>query len=274
MFGHVVSGKDVLDRLSKVRVNKEDRPYEEVLISHCGELGRQKKAPPTWGKPQATLVVERPGGSNDRGRKRAKISQSHSRSSTASSTRNDRKHRQPSRSPSPQRKRLDRRRSDIVIDETRRGRTFTRSPSSSVPASKLHRSPSPRQHRRERSPSRSSSHAKSRSPHLRRRHTRSRSRSRLDKTRHIRSYRPDEEWIRREEAEREGGDGRFDGVIEDDSHDRGGGGPKHVYYGQSREPRGYQHREERLGDGGEAADDGPEVKFKGRGSMKYREKRW
>ena len=90
--------------------------------------------------------------------------------------------------------------------------------------------------------------------------------------------RRDEEWILREEAEREGR-GRWEGVIEDDGGvensgvgRRGGGG-----YEPGREVRGGRLGERRLGAGEGrlgGGNEGAEVKFKGRGSMKYRERRW
>ncbi|KAA6414462.1 MAG: Pro isomerase domain-containing [Lasallia pustulata] len=47
VFGHVVSGKNVLDRVAKVHVDKSDKPYEAVLVSHCGEIERPKPIKPT-----------------------------------------------------------------------------------------------------------------------------------------------------------------------------------------------------------------------------------
>ncbi|KAH0552988.1 hypothetical protein GP486_006817 [Trichoglossum hirsutum] len=43
VFGHVVSGQQVLDKMVKLKVDKNDRPHEDVLIVHCGELERRKK---------------------------------------------------------------------------------------------------------------------------------------------------------------------------------------------------------------------------------------
>ncbi|KAL9578790.1 MAG: hypothetical protein Q9212_005495 [Teloschistes hypoglaucus] len=43
VFGHVVKGMDVCERMAKVPVDKKDRPLAEVIISHCGELERRSK---------------------------------------------------------------------------------------------------------------------------------------------------------------------------------------------------------------------------------------
>lgn len=86
----------------------------------------------------------------------------------------------------------------------------------------------------------------------------------------------DEEMIRREEEEREGGRGRFEGIIEDGGGGNGYAGGKDGEYGgwRTENGRGEHNGEGRLGGGGGDADAGAEVKFKGRGSMKYREKKW
>ncbi len=64
--------------------------------------------------------------------------------------------------------------------------------------------------------------------------------------------------------EREGGEGRFEGIIEEN---RGG------YVRDRTRQRGEAGSEGRLGGGGGGDGEG-EVKFKGRGSMKFRERRW
>ena len=86
----------------------------------------------------------------------------------------------------------------------------------------------------------------------------------------------EEEELRREEAEREGGRGRWEGVIvgEEEGWVRNGGGGA----GVGREGRAGRWGDGRLGGGERAAGGGKgeetEVRFKGRGSMKYRERRW
>ncbi|KAF2228768.1 hypothetical protein EV356DRAFT_457091, partial [Viridothelium virens] len=38
IFGHLVSGQDVLRRMAKIDVDNNDRPLTPLLIAHCGEL--------------------------------------------------------------------------------------------------------------------------------------------------------------------------------------------------------------------------------------------
>jgi len=49
VFGHVVGGKDVVDKLAQVKVDADDKPLQEIHISNSGELQRRKKpsAPPS-----------------------------------------------------------------------------------------------------------------------------------------------------------------------------------------------------------------------------------
>ncbi|CAI5442619.1 unnamed protein product [Caenorhabditis angaria] len=42
VFGKVVKGFDVVDALEKIRVDQEDKPMMDVMISNCGELFRKK----------------------------------------------------------------------------------------------------------------------------------------------------------------------------------------------------------------------------------------
>lgn len=84
----------------------------------------------------------------------------------------------------------------------------------------------------------------------------------------------DEEALRREEAEREGGRQRWEGIIDDraeyDKRDYGGG-----YYGR-RDNKGDRNRndDQRFRGGDHSVAAGTEVRFKGRGSMKYTERKW
>ncbi|KAI9821288.1 MAG: hypothetical protein M1827_004024 [Pycnora praestabilis] len=327
IFGHIISGQQVLDRIAKVSVDENDRPSEAILIAHCGELERRKKAAPPVPTNSTAAKLPRvtapdptpdPDAEDRRGRKRRKRSPSSSRSPSHSPTGHDdddddhhhhhkihpsHKHRL---SPTVHRPPKNRRRSDHSLDSTLRGRSrpHSRSPPPPLPP-KTHRSPqSPpaRKHRRQRSrsPSRAE-REKSGSPHLRRRAKRSRSRSRGRKRggRYERWYHPyaegarrrvDEEAIRREEAEREGGEGRFEGIIEEEDgedpdryvrdHEREisgyGGGFKDGRggYRDMRRYGGVGRDEGRLGGAAAEDGDGADVKFKGRGSMKFREKRW
>ncbi len=232
VFGHVISGLDILHRMAKVPVDSKDRPQTEIIVSHCGELERRKKAPIPPSQHQIST----------RGRKHPTRSPSSSRSPSP--------HHHHTKTALPS-SRPPRRKSDFALDETRRGRTLTRSPSPHA------LSPSPPRKRRKRSlpPSRSRSRH-SRSPHLRRRHTKSRSRS-----------------LGRGRRGRDEGGGRREADAYNGRHD-----------GYERGFRGteYWGRDERDGFNGHGGDGrfddlgdlGGSVKFKGRGSMKYREKKW
>lgn len=298
VFGQVVQGQQVLERMAKVKVDKNDRPLEDVLISHCGEHERRKKPTANLEYLKRDAESVSTNGSRDRGRKRRRRSASKERpvSSAKSTSRShsrhphDRKHPKPSRSPPQPSRTQDRRRSDMSFHGTLRGRTLTRSPSLPAQTSKTEPQtsaspPSRKRHHRNRSPSRSPSHTRAQSPHLRRQHTRSRSRSRSRLRRPRRhdpyAYRPDEDLIRREEEEREGGDDRYAGVIEDDetrwrrrefperSRRWDGGKGKGNRYGNGN---GNVRLDKDDGGGGNIVEGG-EVIFKGRGSMKYRERK-
>ncbi|MCJ1355249.1 MAG: serine arginine-rich splicing factor [Icmadophila ericetorum] len=263
-------------------------------------------------------VTDKTNGSTSRGRKRTNISLSTSPSRSASSAsptpRRDRhKHRKQDHLASPEFPAAKlRRRSDVAIDETRRGRSLTRSVSpEKKPSDAAARHHDGHHRKRKPSPSRSRSRGgkngkdDSGSPKLRRQHTRSRSRSR-SRSRdrkgwkrggpQYRGYerRLDEGLLRREEMEREGGRGRFDDVIVEDEDDYGDGNSNGDGYGngigngQGRQGNHGRERDGRRGGygydrggtsdgrlGGTYAEDSGsgtgEVKFKGRGSMKYRE---
>lgn len=315
VFGHVVSGKEVLDRMAKVPVDAKDRPVSEILISHCGELERRiKNTVPIIAASSSNHPLDhrRPSPDN-RGRQRPKhprttASSPDSRSSfsTSSYRGNGKNHKKPT---------PPRRRSDFTIDETRRGRSLTRSVSpehpSKAPSPPPHHHHHHHHHHRKRSPPPSRSRSprmNSQSPHLRRRHTRSRSRSRSPRARGWRNDRRengghrwwDEETLRREEEEREGGRQRWEGIIEDGpAYDHHNNNNNRSYGGRTQGHGNYdgggrdrdRERNRRfaggmpsvavggggLGGGGGAAGGGPggqEVRFKGRGSMKYRERKW
>jgi peptidyl-prolyl isomerase G (cyclophilin G) len=238
VFGHMISGQEVLERIAKVPVDRKDRPRTDITIARCGELdSRQKPSTSADMAPRAkTQAVTRPRSprpSRDRRtahRASATSSSSRSRSPPHLRSRSPHRHRDPRRHPrSPPRRR---RRSDVALDETRRGRSLTRSPSpetwsSRAGTNRLAQQQQQQQHHRHANhrkrsppPSRPHSRPRSRSPHLRRRRTRSRS-PRDHGRRGERDI-----WRRREES-------------------------------KSGEKRGE-----------------PTVQFKGRGSMKYRERKW
>lgn len=43
MFGHVVSGQDLVRQLEQLPVDRNSRPLQDAVISNCGELIRQVK---------------------------------------------------------------------------------------------------------------------------------------------------------------------------------------------------------------------------------------
>lgn len=280
IFGHVVAGLDAIDRIAKVEVDRSDRPIQDILITHCGELEQRKK--PTAAQSSVSTIKSgdnKHPGTLKRGRKRMQsshsprwsASRSHSGSAAGRPENRRKYHKQ---SPLPEAG-PGRRRSDIEIDETRRGRARTRSPSA---GSSNRNGPLKERHadrKRNLSPSRSRSRPRSPSPHLRRRHTRSRDRSpvsRGPRNRHnYHSQRRDESWIRKEEQEREGGEDRYHGVIEDE-YSRNRRRPAD-YYRQEGQVRCHNGGGRFGGGGGGGENDAGEVKFKGRGSMKYREKK-
>ncbi|MCJ1364833.1 hypothetical protein MMC16_003950 [Acarospora aff. strigata] len=324
VFGHVVQGQHVLERVARLKVDKNDRPLEDVLISHCGELERRKQFTANLthleadGDSAATSTSSR-----DRGRKRRRqstnddISRFTSRSRSRSRKHHHHHHREPPPPQSPptasrtQTQHQHRRRSDLSLDGTLRGRTLTRSPSlprqPTKPSIHTSASPPPRKrhhHHRSRSPSRSHSQKRTRihlqSQHLRREHVRSRSRSHsksISRSRRPRHeayqdrypYRADEEQIRREEVEREGGEGRYsDLLFAGDGEDREGEDDARWRWRRrmrrvreeddgvrtsARMSTGRWEKENgKNGDGDGAGGVHVDVQFKGRGSMKYRER--
>ena len=86
------------------------------------------------------------------------------------------------------------------------------------------------------------------------------------------SWRQDEYDIRREEEEREGGSARFEGVVENELY-MDGASLRTKYDRVDRGPGGYNGERARWGGAG-VGSPGGEVKFKGRGSMKYKERKW
>lgn len=296
IFGHVLSGQEILDRMAKVPVDRKDRPLSDITIARSGELDAPQKplgsaeTAPRSKNPVQGHRSDRP----SRGRETAKRSPA---PSSSSRTHSDFRSRSPSPHADAEKRRHDhhhkklqtRRRSDVAIDETRRGRSLTRSPSPDIPSSRTgtrsrpqHYRPPPSGHlsHRKRSPppSRPHSRPRSRSPHLRRRRTRSRSRRDRNRDRggNIDALRrKDEDALREVEEEREGGRARWDegsmmeGVERYDERR----GDRYPGSGYRRNRGGRGQREARGGGSGGDYGGGEEaVQFKGRGSMKYLEK--
>ncbi|KAL8911514.1 MAG: hypothetical protein Q9171_003322 [Xanthocarpia ochracea] len=258
IFGHVIKGMDVCERMAKVPVDSGDRPLSEVAISHCGELERKLKPDPAPRFPSERSGRGRFHAGETRN-KAAKRSRSTSRPAKSMSH---------SRSPSRHRRQRERsiptrRRSDTWLDENRRGRTATRSvsPHDHSPQSP----PRKRRHRRRSSPpSRSRSPKRSTSPHLRRRST-------------DRDRPPKFDGIKEEERDRMDGGHWNRRPNRRIARSHGGNG-----YGSREHPRddhGHGRLDDDIFDGGDGSSGGGKednvVKFKGRGSMKYQEpKAW
>ncbi|KAL9600328.1 MAG: hypothetical protein Q9219_003278 [cf. Caloplaca sp. 3 TL-2023] len=258
VFGRVVRGMDVCERMAKVSVDKKDRPLVEIIISHCGELEQRSK--PTTAlqisssKPKR---INQPFKERNNGKDRRHSS---SASSTASS----------SRSPSPPQRRQyrrhslsPRRKNDAELKENRRDLTTTR-PISPCENS----SDSPPRHGRQRGrdplPSRSRSPRRSGSPNSRRRAIRKdetagydRGSRRLDQRSTTNSY------------QRKRDEGKNRGPTEYGHAKEYSGRPRNDRQERSRSGR---YDDGRLGGGNQ--DEEPGIKFKGRGSMKYRERKW
>lgn len=266
IFGHLVAGQDVLQKMAKVKVDDEDKPRDPVLIARCGELERKKKA-----VPPKELIPER---TAPRGRRPSSIS----------------------KSPSPPQRIVDkrkRRQSDNHIDENLRGRPRARSDDDDNAVIAEEHSPnSDTKHQREKShsPHRMTDETKNGEDddgYRRRRrslpnqyHNESRDRRRDDEKRSNRNNegRRDD----RRGPPRDWDDPRSHGRRDDRPDDRRNK-PHGRRYQDSYRPRQDNRQDHgrlggdgRLGNGG--GDDGNEgaIKFKGRGSMKYREpdRRW
>ncbi|KAG8631410.1 hypothetical protein KVT40_000550 [Elsinoe batatas] len=286
IFGRLVSGQDVLAKIAEVPVDKNDRPKGSVLISRCGELERKKRAAPA----PATKA-------HDHKKEPARKPVSGSKSPSSSPNRERRGDDRNGRLRDEQDSRKRRRRSDQGPDETFRGRPKTRSESRSpVPrgssdamaddAPAARKDSPPRKHRRvrSRSPSRDNNKDDKRA---RLRRSRSRSGSGHEERRR-RHDRPDNDRDRRGGNRDERDVDWRDRRREDRERGNRGGG----YWDRDRtgsrfndrrfdDRRGngnrrYGNNDGRLNDGrlgGDEHDASSEsgIKFKGRGSMKFRE---
>ncbi|OCK81907.1 hypothetical protein K432DRAFT_424588 [Lepidopterella palustris CBS 459.81] len=161
VFGHVVAGHHVLDRMAKVTTNGDDRPTVDVVIAHCGEIKQHKS---TKLQPSSLQPSEERGRRNQRCSRSKSLSRSqspsrgHTRPSASRHRHHHRNHHRTSSSSShsPPKKK-NRRRSDAELDHNlrgrprRRSRERTRSPileSVSPPRNRRKRSQPPSRERR------------------------------------------------------------------------------------------------------------------------------
>ncbi|GAB7327961.1 hypothetical protein MBLNU13_g00026t1 [Cladosporium sp. NU13] len=244
VFGRMVSGQDTLDKIINVAVDANDRPLQPVLISRCGELEKRQKQKQPAAQDSAVSSHSR-----DRGRRRRSGSSDVDMSA----------------SPQPQPVQRHRRQSDNVIDEGIRGRPRQRSASQAIEESDENDNDSATEkHKRKRSPSPSRHNA---APMPRNDETSQGQRRRRSlpnqyaEERNRRSYGDEDRY--RPSPRRD--DNRFAGRDRPRQRQDDRYRPRNRFADDGRLGGG-----ERLGDEGGGEND-PPVKYKGRGSMKYRE---
>lgn len=251
-----MSGQPILEKLGKVDVDKNDRPLVEIIISRCGELERRK--PATANNATATTDIGRTEKRDDERRRKKRAHSSHSTSSRSRSPEDHlpapiRQHRSP-RTTEHTNNGPAWRRSDHAIDEDMRGgkRHASRHRDSRDQFKKTSR----QDRKRSASPSRAAERrgSRSRSPEEYRRRTSPP--IHYERRGGPPRYHQDEQRIREEEIGRDGGRDRFTGVMQ-----------------ESRASRWTDSRDGRLNSGGRVGDGASEIKFKGRGAMKFRERK-
>lgn len=268
IFGHLVAGQHVLQKMAKVKVDNEDRPQEPVLIARCGELERKRKTVP--------LKEVSPERVAPRGRRPSLIS----------------------KSPSPPQRIIDkrkRRQSDNHIDENLRGRPRARSDDDDGNAviSEEHSPTSDNKHQREKShsPHRMTDETKNGEDDDGYRRRRRSLPNQYQNESRTRGRDSEKRSNRNNEGRRDDRRGPPRDWDDPKSHERRDDRPddrRNKPYGRrhqdsyrprqdNRQDHGRLGGDGRLGSGG-GGDDGNEgaIKFKGRGSMKYREpdRRW
>ncbi|KAI9688621.1 MAG: hypothetical protein M1820_010222 [Bogoriella megaspora] len=246
VFGYLVSGEEVIKQMASVQVDDDDRPVTPLLIAHCGELERRKKLPE---RQESSRNIASAIEDNDRGRRKRRRTTSRSPSPDDEISRK------------PHHKR-DRRRSDLEMDSTLRGRATRRGGSESISPfpedgnekrRRKHRRP---HHRRSQSPSRGAAQTHTEDDVYERRRQRSLPNQ----------YREEDRQL---EDRRDRGDSRRDGGY----RERRGGYDS--WRGRDLDRRDkWRDRgqdEGRLGGTGDEAVSEGGIRFKGRGTMKYRE---
>jgi peptidyl-prolyl isomerase G (cyclophilin G) len=250
IFGRVVAGEDTLARIAKVPVDAKDCPMTPVLVSRCGELERKKKSQQQQkrdSRQEESAIID--SSADDRGRRRK---------SDLSPDGVD--------AIPPDHARRNRRQSDNIVDEGKRGRPRIRSRSRSDEQvlketdgeDGMSDSSDTQLHKRKRSPSPSRATERratdGEKEELEERRRRSLPNQYRQNQRKDRDY--DDEARYRPSPRRD--DGRLSGRRNDDRY---------------RPSRDRYADDGRLGGGsGDGYDQHePPVKFKGRGAMKYRE---
>lgn len=254
IFGRIVSGQEILDRIAKVDVDQNDRPNTPVLVARCGELERKKRP----ANAQAS-TMSNPSAANsaDRGRRR-KSNDSDDEMKEVFESKDVRRNR---------------RQSDNMVDEGIRGRPKkrSRSRSNSQPLS----TPSEEASDSQRSPDGKSKRKRSKSPS---RHVNEKQRAEDGAYERRRRSLPnqygDERYHRGTDGARYKPEPRRDDYREaasrrDDHDNRQGDGYRYSRGGSKYGDEGRLASNSGRAGGGDMPD-GP-VRFKGLGVMKYME---
>jgi peptidyl-prolyl isomerase G (cyclophilin G) len=252
VFGRMISGQETLEKITNVAVDTNDKPLQPVLISRCGELekkGKQKQKQPVV-KDSAVSTDSR-----DRGRRRRSGSDVDM-----------------SASPQPRPVQRNRRQSDNIIDEGLRGRPRQRSTSHS-PSQAIEES--------------SESEPESATEIHKRKRSQSPSRHNADPTPH--NDETSDGQRRRRSLPNQYAEDRARRTYGEEDRYRPSPRRDNTHYAGRRDDRPRQRQDDRYRprndrfnddgrlDGGRLDNDGvggendPPVKYKGRGSMKYRE---
>lgn len=246
IFGRLITGESTLEKIANVKTDDKDRPHEPVLISRCGELERKKKQP----RPEHTSDGRASSASRDRGRRRRSGDPDVEMSASP-----------PARLPPKAR-----RQSDNVVDEGLRGRPRNRSHSRS-PSQAIHETDesasgadSPvEKHKRKRSNSPNRATAK---PAPRPDHSASSTYSHRRRPSLPNQYGDDDRYRPSPRRDNNRFAGRGNERRRDDRYR-----PRDRYLEDGR----LSGSDGRLGGSGDYEENEPPVKYKGRGSMKYRE---
>ncbi|KAG8953117.1 hypothetical protein FRC04_003064 [Tulasnella sp. 424] len=133
VFGKVVSGFDIVKRISEIPTDEKSRPLQSVVISHCGEL-ELRKVPPKAAPPRGrSLSVS----STERKKKRRHSSDSRGSESESEEPRHKHKHRS--------KKDKDKRRSSKDRDRSKKKSRRSRSPDDDRDRDRGGRAASPRE---------------------------------------------------------------------------------------------------------------------------------